>query len=174
MTFLNNDPPETWSVPRSLQVKQDQECAQLLYLGKSGDFFVYSYEAGQLRWSEGGLPRTPVTIWEAETLRELTSKEWMLVHLDGRPVGCSGAPGFALAGLVAREQGWYGTSLRLKHFVCGFVLGFIPLLLLGLYRDNDTESAFMGAGIGGLIYGGLSAVFGRPMLEFLSRDGGGG
>lgn len=111
MNFLNNDPPEIWDVPRCLYVKQEQECATLLYLGKSLNFYVYSYERGQLRWLEAGLPRSPVMILEAETLRELSSNDWILVHLDGRPVGCSGTSGFDLAGLVQRKQRWL---LRLK------------------------------------------------------------
>lgn len=60
-------------------------------------------------------------------------------------------------------------SLRFRHFISGFVLGFMPILLLGLYRDNDTEMAFIGAGIVGLIFGFISAIYGRSMLKFLIR-----
>jgi hypothetical protein len=63
----------------------------------------------------------------------------------------------------------HGIRVRLGHFLCGFILGFTPIFLLSLYRGNVIEDVILGSVCNGLIFGGLAAAYGRPMLKFLVR-----
>jgi hypothetical protein len=63
---------------------------------------------------------------------------------------------------------------RLKYGLLGFLIGFVPMAMLNLFRSEAVDVIIIQSLGTGFIFGCLCFVFGRKMLDLLLRFFGNG